>query len=130
VRLVWVWRDVDAPAGEVWELLVDTDQWPAWGPSVRAVMARPRRLGPGSTGTVTTRFGFDVPFEVTAYDDGVRWAWKVAGVPATDHRIELRGPQRCRVGFGVPWPAAPYLAMCRWALCRLDALATGEPAGA
>ena len=33
---------------------------------------------------MTTVLGLDVPFEVTEFDEGVRWTWNVAGVPATD----------------------------------------------
>jgi hypothetical protein len=29
--------DVAAPANFVWRLLIDTREWPLWGPSVRAV---------------------------------------------------------------------------------------------
>ena len=36
------------------------------------------------------------------------------------------GPDWCRVSFGAPWVAAPYLAVCRMALSRLDGLATGS----
>jgi hypothetical protein len=77
-------------------------------------------------GTVTTTLGLTLPFEVTAYDEGARWAWKVGGVSVTDHTVEPLGPNRCRVGFGVSWPAAPYLLVCRIALGRLDRLATRE----
>lgn len=50
----------------------------------------------------------------------------VAGVPATDHTVESLGPDRCRVSFGAPWVAVPYLAVCRLASSRLDGLATGN----
>ena len=67
--------------------------------------------------------GVRLSFEITAHEDGVRWAWTVAGVPATDHTVEALGAERCRVGFGVPWPAALYLVVCRVALRRLESLA-------
>ena len=73
---------------------------------------------------MTTLLRVRLPFEITAHTDGTRWAWKVAGVPATDHTVQALGPERCRVGFGVPWPAAPYLAICRMALGRLESIAT------
>lgn len=124
MRTTWVRRDIDAPAGLLWELLIDPDRWPCWGPSVRAAdVSRPLQLG--TTGHVETFFGIELGFEIVAYDEGVRWAWKVAGVRATDHTVVPLGPDRCRVGFGVGWPAAPYLAVCRIALGRLDALALG-----
>ena len=48
----------------------------------------------------------------------------VTDLPATDHTVEPMGPDGCRVGFGAPALAAPYLAVCRMALSRLDGLAT------
>ena len=87
-----------------------------------------QRLSVGATGSVTTVLGLALGFEVTAYDDGARWAWKVGGIPATDHTVEPLGPDRCRAGIAVPWLAAPYLAVCRIALGRVDRLASIERA--
>ena len=67
-----------------------------------------------------------LPFEITTFVDGTEWSWKVAGLPATDHRVEAITGDRCRVGFAVPWPAAPYLVVCRTALRRLDRIASRE----
>lgn len=75
---------------------------------------------------VTTVFGFDIPFQITDYDDGAPWAWKVAGIRATSHTVGPAGPGRCRVGFRVRWPAAPYLAVCRVALRRIESIATQD----
>jgi hypothetical protein len=72
---------------------------------------------------VTTAFGVTLPFEVTGYQEGARWGWTVAGVPATEHIVEPLGAERCRAGFGVPWLAAPYLVVCRVALSRLAGMA-------
>ena len=128
MKQFWIYRDIDAPAETVWELLTNPDMWPAWGPTVRGVHLEGQHLSVGATGTVTTILGLDVGFEITAVDEGARWAWKVAGIPATDHTVEPLGPDRCRAGFAVPWPAAPYLAVCRVALGRLDELASLEGA--
>lgn len=117
---------IDAPVDAVWQALVSTDAWPAWGPSVRSATLDEPPLRLGSTGIVTTVFGVDLRFEVTDYDELHRWSWNVARIPATDHTVEPVGPGRCRVGFGVPWPAAPYLAVCRIALRRLAELTTGR----
>lgn len=125
VKQLWSHRDIDAPANRVWELLT-TPARPAWGPTVRRAELHGDRLEAGATGVVTTLLGLDLPFEITGYDESEHWTWKVAGVTATDHRVEPLGPSRCRVGFGVPWPAAPYLTVCRVALRRLDAMATRE----
>lgn len=120
VKQLWVHRTIDAPAAIVWTLLTDPDEWPNWGPTVRRAHLGTDRLALGATGSVTTVAGVSLPFEITAYDEGERWAWRVAGVGATDHTVERLGPSRCRAGFGVPFVAAPYLAVCRAALGRLE----------
>jgi hypothetical protein len=110
----------------VWDLLVDPDAWPRWGPSIRRATVEGGTLAAGARGTVVTAVGVALRFEVTTLEPGVRWAWKVGGIDATDHRVEALGPDRCRAGIGVPWPAAPYLAICRVALARLARLATDQ----
>ncbi|MEZ5372890.1 MAG: SRPBCC family protein [Microthrixaceae bacterium] len=120
--MLWAHRDLNAPAATVWELLTQPSYWPEWGPSVRGAQLEGGRLRLGVQGEVTTVTGLSLPFEITEFDEGARWAWKVAGVPATDHTVKPLGPARCRVAFGVPWPAAPYLAVCRLALGRLERL--------
>ncbi|MDG2027653.1 MAG: SRPBCC family protein [Acidimicrobiales bacterium] len=128
MKRLWIHRDIDAPAETVWELLTNPNKWPVWGPTVSGANLKAQSLSAGATGTVTTVLGRGLGFEVTAFEEGSRWAWKVAGIPATDHVVEHVGPDRCRVGFGVPWPAAPYLAVCRVALRRIDELASLERA--
>jgi hypothetical protein len=127
MRRLWVSAEIDAPAATVWKVLVDLDAWPRWGPSVRRASVEGGVLAAGARGKVVTAPGATLDFEVTAFEPGVRWAWKVAGVDATDHRVEPLGSDRCRVGFGVAWPAAPYLAVCRIALGRVARLATEHP---
>lgn len=123
MKKTWAHRDIDAPAEAVWAMLTDVDCWSEWGPTVSRAELDGCAFEAGATGTVTTVLGFGLPFEVTAFDEGRRWAWKVAGVPATDHTVQALGPERSRVGFGVPWLAAPYLAVCRVALERLASMA-------
>ncbi len=126
MRRLWTRRTIEAPASVLWELLTDLDRWPDWGPSLRAASLHDGRFEPGATGTLTPVVGPDLPFEITAVETGAGWAWKVAGIDATDHTVEPLGDDRCRVGFGVPWPVAPYLAVCGVALRRLDELATSN----
>lgn len=122
--MLWASREVDAPAEVLWDLLTDPARWPEWGPSVAAAELDGDRLRAGALGRVRTAVGVTVPVEVTAVEPGRRWAWRVAGIPATDHRVDPLGPGRCRVGIGVPAPAAPYLAVCHVALGRLERIAT------
>lgn len=122
----WAWREIDAPAQVAWRLLTDLSRWPEWGPSVRAARLEGDSFGAGARGRVTTALGFDLPFEVTGFEDGRSWSWSVAGIPATDHRVEPLDDGRCRVGFGVPAIAFPYLAVCHVALARLAEMAPRE----
>jgi hypothetical protein len=116
-------RTVDAPAGLAWRLLIDTDEWPRWGPSVRAVDAPARCIGPGARGRVQSAAGLWLPFVITDWEPGRAWAWRVAGIPATGHRVAPIGPQRCRVSFLIPRWAPFYRPVCRSALERIAALA-------
>jgi uncharacterized protein YndB with AHSA1/START domain len=123
MRCGWVTREIAAPSERLWRLLIDTRLWPAWGPSVKAVTLHSAELGLGSTGTVRTVGGLALPFEITGFEPGRSWSWSIAGVAATSHMVEPLGDDRCRVGFGAPWLVAPYLAVCRRALIRLERLA-------
>lgn len=124
MRQRWVFAEIDAPASTVWDLLVDPLAWPRWGPSVRYAWVDGGVLTAGARGKVETAIGVTLGFEITTFEPGSRWAWKVGGINATDHCVEPLEPHRCRVGFGVGWPAAPYLLICRVALGRLEELAT------
>lgn len=115
--------DIAAPVGRVWTLLVDTRAWARWGPSVRAVQCDDRFIRPGSRGRVQTAIGIWLPFSVTGFVDGEYWAWKVAGIPATGHRVTPISEDRCRLGFEVPMLAAPYVAVCRAAIHRIRSMA-------
>ncbi len=61
-------------------------------------------------------------FVITEYTAGRSWAWEVAGVPATRHRVEDRRG-RCHASIDVPIIAAPYLAICHLGLRRIEHLA-------
>ncbi len=124
---VTVAREMPAAADSVWALLVDTTQWPRWGPSVRDVDLPGGHLTAGAEGRVRTVVGLWVPFRVSAFDDGRSWSWTVAGVPATSHLVEPV-PGGCRVAFGVPIVAAPYAAVCQEALRRLERAALEDAA--
>jgi uncharacterized protein YndB with AHSA1/START domain len=112
-------RHIDAPAEAVWKVLVDTDVWPQWGPTVAGAEIDGDGLTLGATGRVHTRVGVALPFEVTEFEPGHRWAWKVAGVSATAHAVEPDG-SGCRASMAVPWWAPAYLPVCAIALQRID----------
>jgi hypothetical protein len=122
-RRIEVARRIDAPADVVWDLFTDTRRWPAWGPSVGAVESDDRRIREGTTGRIRV-LGAWVPFRVETCRDR-RWTWRVAGVPATGHRVEPLG-DRCLAVFEVPLAAAPYVVVCRRALRAIGRLAERE----
>ena len=116
-------RDVDAPAETVWRILTDLAAWPRWGPTVtHAEVTNGSALRLGATGTVWTPVGVPLPFEVTEFEPGRRWAWRVAGVPATQHGVEPRG-DGCRTWMSAPTWAPVYLPVLALGLRRIDAMA-------
>ncbi len=115
----------DAPVAAAWRLLTDTRAWPQWGPTVTAVDTEPPVIGPDSTGRLRTPVGLWLPFAITSFESGSRWTWRVAGIPATGHRVEATG-RGCRIVFEVPLLTAPYATVCRSALRRLGDLLAGE----
>ncbi|MFC7203691.1 SRPBCC family protein [Haloferax namakaokahaiae] len=128
-RLV-VSRVISASTAECWRLLTDVEYWPAWGPSVSAVRGVAGRIEAGSHGEVRVA-GVWVPFTVETYERN-RWTWRIAGIPATGHRVRPWGVDSCLVSFEVPLAAAPYAAVCAVALERIATLARTEdqPTGA
>ena len=128
-RMPTVERRIPAPPEVVWDLLVDLDAWPRWGPSIqRAQLAEPGPLKKGSHGRVWTPFGLALPFEVTEFVENRCWAWDVAGIGATRHEVQP-ADGGVRVAFSVPWWAPAYLAVCAVALQRIARLATDGATG-
>ena len=117
---------LDAPAGRVWDLIIDTWTWPSWGPSVKAVKCRQRRITAGCQGRIKTPLGLWLPFRVTRFEPERYWAWRVAGLAATGHQVDPLGPERCRLSFTVPAWAVGYGIVCRRALIGIDRLLAGE----
>ncbi len=121
-------RVIAAPPSVVWSVLVDLDAWPRWGPTVNGGQLDPphTRLQLGVTGSVQTVLGITAPFVITEFEPGRHWAWKVAGIPATHHRVEPAGSYS-RASMAVPWWATAYLSVCALALRRIDVIATTGP---
>ena len=86
---------------------------------MRAVDAPHRLIGPGMRGRIQTPPGLWLPFEITAWVSGEAWAWRVAGIEATGHRVEPLGAERCRVSFLVPRWAPLYRPICSRALRKI-----------
>lgn len=122
-HLLVVDRLIAASPRAAWELLTDLDAWPQWGPSISgAELDQPyQELTKGATGVVSTSVRVKLPFEITEFDPGTYWEWKVAGVPATSHRVTPEG-RGSRVAMGVPWWAPAYLTVCSIALRRIENL--------
>jgi hypothetical protein len=121
-------RVVPAPPSAVWDLLVDLEAWPKWGPSIRhAELDHPyTQLKLHATGKIYTSLRVVLPFVITEFDDDRQWGWRVAGVPATRHRVDST-EGGSRVTFDVPLCAAPYLAVCSMALGRINDLLSESP---
>lgn len=115
-------REIDAPVAAVWDVFVDTHRWPTWGPSVSAVDCDRRYVSDGTTGRIQVARGPWLPFQVRMAADR-RWCWRVAGVPATGHRVTEIDDSRARATFELSLLAAWYAPVCAVALGRIDRLA-------
>ncbi|MBK1645171.1 hypothetical protein CKO25_11035 [Thiocapsa imhoffii] len=113
-------RIIDAPAAAVWRVLIDTREWPLWGPSVRAVESPSPLIGPGLRGRIQTPVGLWLPFEITRWEPEHAWAWRIAGLDATGHRVAALDPGRCCVTFDIPRWAPFYRLVCDVALRRIE----------
>lgn len=131
LRMVGIMLSVDraiaASPSDVWKLLIDLEAWPKWGPTIRRAQLDPPHtvLALHATGTVETPLLVSLPFVITEFEPGRHWAWTVAGVSATRHRVEAWG-DGARVTIAVPWWSAAYLAVCAIALRRIDEMLTGH----
>jgi hypothetical protein len=118
-----VTKTINAPLEKVWDLLSDTRQWPAWGPSVRLVDSPQRYISTGLQGRLKTTIGLWVRFEITNYEAPVYWDWKVSGFKATGHRLKKLSESRCELIFELPLAAFPYALICRQAANRIARIA-------
>jgi len=117
-----VGRDVAVAPAVAAEALRDTPHTDRLGPAIDAVESGDRYVTTGTTGRVRVG-GAWLPFRVTACN-GRRWDWRIAGIPATGHRVDSYAGEsdRSRVVVEVPIVAAWYVTVCRRALDRFAAL--------
>lgn len=121
--------DIASSSAIAWALLTDTHAWSQWGPSVRAVDAPQRFISAGTRGRVQTMPGLWLPFEITDWEEGRVWAWRVGGIPATGHRVTPVTASSCRVAFLIPRWAPFYVPVCRIALHRIASLVSSSAGG-
>jgi len=112
-------RKFKASPKRAWDLITDTTKWRLWGPTVRSVTSSDRYIRKGSWGKVCTPIGLKVPFLVTEYEYRYYWAWEVAGIRATGHRLIPFNTNSCIVAFELPFFWLPYVIVCRIALKRM-----------
>jgi len=122
MKRLGVGRRFAVPCDVLWDMITDTAKWPRWGPSVRAVSCPDRWIGQGSRGAVLTAVGLWLPFVVSRCDPLRYWEWRVAGIPATGHRLTASGPHGCRLDFELPLLWLPYALVCRRALENIAGL--------
>jgi len=114
---------IRAPAANVWEVLINTHQWSTWGPSVKAVSCSQPFISAGVKGKIKTVLGTWINFEITSFDPLSYWHWKVAGIPATGHRLKKLDDISCELIFELPLIVFPYALICRQAINRIAQLA-------
>ena len=117
---------ISAPPEQVWNVLIDTRQWPVWGPSVRAVKSPHHYIDAGLKGSLQTAIGLWVPFAITDFEPLHFWSWEVAGIPATGHRLTKIDENHSELIFEMPAVALPYALICRQAARRIGRLAQTE----
>ena len=111
------------PAAVAWDVLVDTIRWAAWGPSVTAVRCPERRVRAGTRGEVRVRFGPWLPFVVERCEPPFYWDRRVAGVPATGHRVRPHVVTSYEIALDLSPLILPYWPVCRVAAGRVARLA-------
>jgi hypothetical protein len=125
-----VCKVISAPPETVWEILTDTQLWPAWGPSVFNVDSNDRYIKLGSRGRVKTLFLFWLPFTVTKFNRMEFWTWNIGPFQATGHTLLKKNDTFCTLCFDMGWWAAIYIPVCWLALVNIDKLACRKSSSA
>lgn len=114
---------IAADAERVWNIIIDTQLWPKWGPSVSAVECADRFITAKSKGRLQTALGIWVPFTITDFEDHHFWSWHIGRIEATGHRVSRHRENQSIVSFTMPWWSTPYLIICTKALDHIKKLA-------
>lgn len=125
MRYLTIGADTKAAPAVVWDVISDIRRWSEWGVTVRRAEASAHLVASGVRGRVQTRIGPWLPFEITRVDPGRYWTWRVAGIPATGHRVVPVGDSS-RVEFTVAWPLAFYTPVLLVAAHRIRRLVEDE----
>lgn len=92
MRRFSITTDIAAPAERVWAVMIDTDHWHEWTPSVTSI----RRLGDGplavGSRAIIRQPGFPpARWRVTAVEPGQSFTWQSVGpgfLAVASHRVE------------------------------------------
>jgi hypothetical protein len=67
---------VEAPLASTWHAFANVADWPRWAPHIRHVAVTPPGLiGPASTGSLSFRPVGRSRFQISSYDEDLRWEW-------------------------------------------------------
>jgi len=116
-------KRINASTERVWDILINTQLWPEWGPSVQAVDCSQSVISAGVSGRIKTAIGIWVAFTITEFEPVRFWGWNVAGFPATGHRLEKIDDANCDLVFELPLVAFPYALICHQAARRIARIA-------
>jgi len=79
-------REIQAPAGKIWDQLLEVKRWPEWKSFIPATSGREVIAGLGDRFQMRIRvkgpFAFPVPVRVCEFDPPRRLAW-TGGIPGT-----------------------------------------------
>lgn len=116
-------REIEALPEVIWDVLIDTRNWPIWGPSVLSVDGKDRYIKLGSKGRVKTVFLFWLPFTITKFRQFEYWNWRVGRLQATGHKLIRKSDSSCKLCFDMGLWAFAYIPVCWLALRKIEKIA-------
>ena len=116
-------RDIEALPEAVWDILIDTQIWPTWGPSLLKVDCKDRYIKLGSKGRVKTGFLFWLSFTIIEFRQFEFWNWRVGRMQATGHKLIRKSNSSCKLCFDMGLWAFAYIPICWLALHKIEKIA-------